>query len=435
MLRNRSQPALYYGWFIVAVTFFISFVTVGSRSGFGLFVKIWEKDFGWDRTDIAVAFVIGTLISGLSQPFLGRLFDQVGGRKVILANLVVFGVCTILLSLTFHILFLILMYGVVMAIAMSGGSVNTTAALVARWFRRKRSTALGLSIAGTSAGALLLVPFAAYLLDLTSWRIVWVVMGGIILTTAVPLSFFILRDDPSDLGLQPDGVEPGPLDGQGKPEPSYAPGPLEVSEWRESFRSFPIWQLSAGYFVCGFTTNIISMHFVPYAQDQGFSLSVAATAFGLMMGINGIGVIAAGALSDRFGSKNVLTSVYALRGGAYCVLLLAPGGWGLWGFACVAGLSWIATLPLTTSLTADIYGVKNLGTLTGVAFLCHQVGGSISVLMAAMIYDATSSYTIPFTACAVLLGFASLVAFSIQERKYSVKYQARPGPQPYAMTG
>jgi len=68
--RTRYQSPLYYGWFIVAVTFFISFVTVGSRSGFGLFVKIWEKDFGWDRTDIAVAFVVGTLVSGLSQPFL-----------------------------------------------------------------------------------------------------------------------------------------------------------------------------------------------------------------------------------------------------------------------------------------------------------------------------------------------------------------------------
>ena len=174
-----------------------------------------------------------------------------------------------LLSLTNTLLFLIVMYGVVLAIAMSGGSVNTTAALVARWFRRKRTMALGLSIAGTSAGALLLVPFAAYLLDITSWRITWVVMGGIILLTAVPLAFFMLRDDPSDLGLQPDGEEPEPSDGHGTPRAPPAPGPLEVSQWRESFRSFPIWQLTAGYFVCGFTTNIISMHFVPFAEGNG----------------------------------------------------------------------------------------------------------------------------------------------------------------------
>ena len=404
---------------------------VGSRTGFGLFVTTWEKDFGWDRTELSVAFMIGTLVGGLSQPFLGRLYDTLGARKVILVSLVIFGICTILLSLTFHILFLILMYSVVLAIAASGASMNTTGPLVARWFRRKRTTALGLSIAGSSAGALLLVPFAAYLLDITSWRITWVIMGGVILATAVPLAFLILRDDPSDMGLQPDGEEPEPSNGNGTPQAAPPPGPLEVSQWRESFRSLPIWQLSAGYFVCGFTTNMISMHFVPFAEGEGFSRSMAATAFGVMMGINGIGVIAAGALSDRFGGKNVLTAVYAIRGGAYCVLLLAPGAWGLWGFACVAGFSWIATAPLTTSLTADIYGLRNLGTLTGVVFLGHQVGGSISVLMAGLIYDATGSYTIPFTTCAVLLVFAGLAAFSIRERKYSVKYQARPTPQPY----
>ena len=185
-----------------------------------------------------------------------------------------------------------------------------------------------------------------------------------------------------------------------------------------------MWQLSGAYFVCEYTTNIISMHFVPFAEGEGFSRSTAATAFGLMSGLNAVGVITFAMLSDRLGRKNLLASVYALRGVGYGVLLLALGGWGLWGFACIAGFSWIATVPLTASLTADIYGLRTLGTLGGISFLAHQVGGSISVLLAAVIYDATGSYVIPFASCAILLLAASVTAFSIREKRYSTKYQA-----------
>ena len=387
---------------------------------------------GWDRSTISLAFFVATLAGGLSQPFLGRLYDVVGGRKVILVSLSVAGVCVLLLSLTFHIAFLIAIYGIVLSIAMSGGSLNTTSAVLAKWFRRRRATVLGIATAGASAGGLILVPFAAYLMDLTSWRVTWIALGVLVLGLALPLAFFLLRDDPKQMGLRPDGdPEPagdGPGGGDAKAvgpdDPSaIGAGPLETVHWRDSLRSSPMWQLSGAYFVCGFTTNILSLHFVPYAfEGEGFSRGTAATAFGVMMGLNAVGVITAAALSDKYGRKNLLAVVYAGRGIAYGVLLLAPGSLGLWGFACVAGFSWIATAPLTTSLTADIYGLRNLGTLTGLSFMAHQVGGSISVLMAGVVFDATGSYTIPFAICGGLLGVASLTAFSVRERKYSVKY-------------
>ena len=423
MRETAHPPVLYYGWFIVAVTFFISFVTVGARNGFGVFVIPMEKEFGWDRSTIAVAFIVATLVGGVSQPFLGRLYGKLGARRVTLAGLITIGVFTILLSLTFHIVFLVLIYGVVIAIGMSGTSLTTAGALLSRWFRRKRATVIGLSTAGASLGGLILVPFAAYLLDLTSWRLTWVALGAIVLVLAVPVAFFLLRDDPGELGLQPDG-DRDPADTGGVPRALTPEGPLEVSRWRDSFKSPPMWQLSGAYFVCGYTTNIISMHFVPFAEGEGFSRSTAATAFGLMSGLNAVGVITFAMLSDRLGRKNLLASVYALRGVGYGVLLLAPGGWGLWGFKCIAGFSWIATVPLTASLTADIYGLRTLGTLGGISFLAHQVGGSISVLLAAVIYDATGSYVIPFASCAILLLAASVTAFSIREKRYSTKYQA-----------
>jgi len=224
------------------------------------------------------------------------------------------------------------------------------------------------------------------------------------------------------MGLQPDG-DPNPPDEGPAQAPERLRGPLEVDRWFQAFRSLPIWQLSGSYFVCGFTTSIISIHFVPFAIGQGISPVLAATIFSFMMALNMVGSLSAGFVSDRFGgSKNWLALVYFCRGSAYVLLLLVPGAMGLWVFAAVAGLSWVATNPLTTTLTADVYGLRSLGTIGGISFFFHAMGAVISVPMAGFFYDATGSYTIPFAIAGALLFPAAISAFTIQERKYSMRY-------------
>jgi MFS family permease len=421
---KESRPPLFYGWVLVGVVFFIAFVSTGARNGFGVFVTPMEAEFGWNRTATSVVFMVATLVGGVSQPFIGRIYDRIGARGVMLVSLVVIGTFTALLGLTVNLLFLVLVYGVVVAIGTSGASINIGGALLARWFRRKRATVMAIATSGSSVGGMILVPFSAYMMDLTSWRTTWVFLGGLVLVLVLPLAFFLLRERPSDMGLQPDGVVDPPSDGE---KAGAQPGrtPLDADRWLESFRSFPIWQLSTAYFVCGFTTSIISMHFVPWAEDAGYSRSIAATAFGLLTGLNTVGVIAAGALGDRFTRKNVLAAVYWLRGVGFVTLLLAPMPWNLWGFAVMTGFSWIATIPLTATLTADIYGLRNLATLNGISFMSHQIGGSISVLLAGALFDLYDSYNIPFTLCCLLLVGAGMTAFSIREKQYSVKYQSQ----------
>ena len=424
MPNLSARPAIFYGWVIVAATFLIALVTVGGRSAFGVFVVPMSEEFGWSRSTISLAASLGFLVNGLSQPFVGRMFDTLGGRRVILASLATVGIMTIFLALTFHILFLILVFGVLMSIAWSGASLTTTSALLSRWFRRQRTTVLSLSTAGASAGGLLLVPLAMTILQRTDWRLTWVALGVLILIVAWPLAFFFLQDDPTDLGLLPDGDQSFADGCQGNP--TRAAGPLEADSWRVALHSWPFWQLSGAYCVCGFTTAILTTHFIPYAIDRGFTPSTAATALGVMNGLNVVGVIVMGALADRCGRKNLLAFVYAARGGAYALLLLAPDPWSLWGFAAITGFSYWATAPLTTSLTADVYGLKTLGTLGGVTFLVHQVGGAASIQFAGLMRDIAGSYTLPFTMAGLLLLPAALSAFSIREKQYSGKERDRP---------
>ena len=420
-----SRPVIFYGWVIVVTTFLIALVTIGGRSAFGVFVVPMSEEFGWSRSIISLAATIGFLVNGLSQPVVGRLFDTFGGRKVILASLATFGFTTMFLAMTFHILFLIAVFGVLMSIAWSGASLTTTSALLSRWFQRKRATVLSLSTAGASAGGLLLVPLAMVVLQRTDWRLTWVVLGALVLVVALPLAFIFLQDDPTDLGLLPDGDQPSTDDRQRNPARAVA-GPLESNSWHAALRSWPFWQLAGAYGVCGFTTAILTTHFIPYAIDRGIAPSTAASAFGVMNGLNVVGVIVMGMLADRCGRKNLLALVYAGRGGAYALLLLAPDPRGLWGFAAIAGFSYWATAPLTTSLTADVYGLRTLGILSGVTFLIHQVGGAASIQFAGLMRDLAGSYTLPYTVAGVLLLPAALSAFSIRERQYTSREQNRP---------
>ena len=417
---GKAKAPLYFGWYVCAATVFVTFVTTGARSSFGIFIIPLEEEFGWSRFMLSSAVGTGFLVNGLTQPFVGRLFDQFSGRTVIMVGLIIAGLATASLSLTFNYLFLFFVFGILLSTAMSGASVTNTMALLAKWFHRRRSTVLGINVAGASLGGLTLVPFGMFLLQATSWRVTWAALGLIILVLALPMVYLFIRNDPADMGLQPDGdTEEATPDNKLERKR----GPIEVEKWSESFRSWPMWQISAAYTVCGITTGMIAAHFVPYAIGEGLSGTLAALAFGVMMALNVVGGLGAGFLGDRFGRKNLLAAVYVLRGIAFIFLLLFPGATGVWIFALLAGFSWIASVPLTTSLTADVYGLRALATISGISFLCHQVGSFVSILAAGLLFDITGSYALPFAIGGALLFPAAIAAFSVRERKYSARYQ------------
>ncbi|MDE2785800.1 MAG: MFS transporter [Chloroflexota bacterium] len=434
--NNPARPGLFYGWFVVATCMFIAFLTMGTRNAFGAFVVPMEAEFEWNRTVVSWAAALGALLNGVSQPFMGYLFDRFGVRIVVVSGILIVGVSTLLMAATSSMWYLIGIFGVVAAIGQSGTSLTNTGAMLSKWFRRRRGLVIGLNASGMSLGGLIIVPFAAYMISLIDWRLSWVVMGVMILALGIPMALVFLHDDPAKKGLTPDGdplPEAGPDGSPGAAAPP--PQPLFAENWRQAFRSFPIWQMSFSYFICGSTTFMLSVHFVPMAVEEGISPQTAALIFGLMSGLNALGATGAGWISDRIGRrKNWLAAVYFCRGTGYVILvasLVVPGipvMAGLLIFSFVAGLSWIATAPLTTSLTAEVYGLKSLATISGVAFLFHQLGGFTSVLMAGYLREITGDYVIAFSIAAVMLYPAAISAFTIRERKYSVRYLTAPAP-------
>ena len=420
MNGSRTWNGIYYGWFVVAALVFISMAGNGAYNGFGVFIIPMSDEFGWSRGQVSFAASLGTLLGGFSQPFFGWVFDRIGGRRLILWGLAAFGLSTVSLALANGILYLTLVFGVLMALAGSAGTFNTGVALASKWFRRRRATAIALVSAGGSLSGMIFVPFTAVLIPLAGWRGAWAVLGLITLCLALPVAFLILRDEPPETADGGADAEGGGEKAAGL-RPAAERGPLAARRWPDALRSAPFWQISGGYFVCGVTTAMVSTHFVPYAVEEGFTARQGALAFSLLSGINVLGVMGAGMLGDRLGRKNVLGAVYLTRAAAFAVLLTAPGLWGLFGFAIVSGFSWFGTVPLTTSLTAEVYGLRHIGALSGLVYLAHAVGGALSVQLAGTLKDVQGDYTLPLAAGGALLLAAAAASFLIDEKRYSMR--------------
>jgi|TARA_B100000678_G_scaffold88338_2_gene73485 sugar phosphate permease len=390
----------------------------------GVFITPMEADMQWGRNDITRVLSLGIFVGALSFIVMGYLYDKYGGRRVISVALIMVGISVFLLSRVNSIFGLILIYGILGSFASSGASFVTIHSLLAKWFYRRRGLAMSLSAAGGSIGPLLFAPFCAFLIEAFDWRTAFLFIGGMVLFIGAPLSALFIRDDP--LGQIPDSERDDPGIQDKEEVQVEMEGPLFTSRWKQALSTSPFWQLSAAYLVCGITTNIISVHFVPFAEDQGVPKITAATIFGIMMGLNSVGVISAGVLSQKFSQHRVLGFTYALRGVAYIALLTIGGTTGMWAFALIAGMSWIATASVTSSLVADIYGVRNLGTLNGMSNMVHQIGGALSVLVAGELQALTGSYEIPFAIAGATLLFASIAAFSVKEKKYSYRYSRVP---------
>jgi MFS family permease len=285
-----------------------------------------SAEFGWNRGTISLAAAIGALVGGVSQPFLGRLYDRLGGRQLILASLVVSGVGTMLLALTTHLLFLILLFGGVLSIAMGGSSLTTTSALLAKWFHRHRTTAVALNASGASVGGLLLVPLTALLIHLVGWRLAWVVLGLLLLLVAVPLAYVLLKDDPAELGLLPDGDHAPRSWRARQPRTAQSAGGRALATVLPFHAHMAtLWRVLR--MRVHHRPHLDPFHAVRHRARRVTPTAATAMADERLSTWWGAGCGGAG------GSRRAQTCsglVYALRGCAYAALLLAPGAWSLW---------------------------------------------------------------------------------------------------------
>jgi predicted MFS family arabinose efflux permease len=312
-----------------------------------------------------------------------------------------------------------LLWGILVGVA-TGVSGVVGAPLAARWFVARRGLVQGLLGAGPSAGQVIFLPVLTWLVVRFGWREATLILG-LTAFAFLPIIFIFMRDDPADVGLRRYGdlVASTPV----------ARPPLGFV-LRQVSRVPDFWLLWGSFFVCGATsTGLIGQHFPAHAIDHGISEYSASSAFAIMGGLNFVGVLVSGLLTDRHDPRRLLMVYYTFRGVSlfFLPILTNFGFDGLVVFAVIYGLDWIATVPPTMTLCATLFGRSNVGMVYGLVFGAHQIGAALAAFGSGYIHDAVGDYTWAFLSGGLMCMIGGALAMRI-DRNASWESSLVPSP-------
>jgi MFS family permease len=426
----------FYGWVVVGLSFLATLTSAGIRSALPVFINPLEAEFGWNRTSISWAGGISLLLYGVGAPVIGALLDRYGPRQIMLSGLALLclGVAgTILMQDLWQ---LILLWGFVIGVGAAGLSGVLAASIAHRWFVARRGLVLGILNGSTSTGQLIFIPLLMVVVVAGGWR-----LGSFILLAScfciMALIVFAMRNDPSDVGLEPYGSKTdSPLGAGQQASMARSSGSATASSGQAAITPFSIrhavknstfWLLCGSYFVCGGTANgLIGMHLIPHAIDRGIPEVTAAATVGVMGGMNLVGTLLSGWLTDRMDSRRLLAAVFVLRGASLFILPYVTDFSGLFVFAVIYGLDWFATVPPVIYLAGETFGKQSIGRVYGWIFLAHQIGGFVSAIGGGVIFDWAGRYEPAFLIGGVMGFAAAVMALSIKSQRQITPVHPEP---------
>ncbi|MBX3607665.1 MAG: MFS transporter [Piscinibacter sp.] len=384
-------------------------MAMGARHVQGLFMLPLLAEKGWGRESFSFALGLQVLVWGLLQPVTGLLADRFGTGRVIAAGCLLYAVGLVVEAVAGSTGVLVAGTGLVVGVALTA----TTFAVVYGGLSRlvppeRRGTAQG--VAGGIGGFIqfLLVPAAQIGIGSIGWSATLQVLA--VLTMLCGGAAWVLSDRRAPAA-----------DAAGRAAPPV--GPVV----RAAMRHSGFWLLNLGFVSCGFQLAFLGAHLPAYLKDAGLDTSAGVNAIAIIALANAIGTYVCGRLGDFYRKKYLLSLVYTLRTAAMVAFVALPlSTTSLYLFALVMGATWLGTVPLTNGVIAQIFGVRYIGTLFGLVFLGHQLGGFFGAWLGGLVYDATQSYGLMW-GIAIALGLASIVLnLPIRDRSIEHRFEAVP---------
>jgi MFS family permease len=361
-------------WGIVVAATLVLAVASGGRFLVGVVFDQIRESFTISHGTLGLAVTVNVMIIAATQPLVGWLVDRVPARYVAAGGLGIFGAGLVLTGLSETVFTLFIGYGLIVGFGLAAVGPVTVTPLVTGWFRKRRATALSIVNAGGSIGQLAIVPALTITVGMIGWRDSYIYLGAGLALIGGPLLLLLLREreEETDGTVSDAGVG---------------------CTVHRALRSASFWKLGVGFFVCGFTMAWVSTFFVDYALEIGMQRGQAAVGLSVMGGMSIVGAFFMGWWSDRAGRIVPLAVTYLMRGAGFGLLVLAAANVPLMVIAmAIVGLSWTATVPLTSALSADIYGRRNLGTIFGLMFAIMPFGSAVGSAGAGFLHDLTGSY-------------------------------------------
>ena len=420
-MRSLTLPVrrVHYAWVVAAVGFVTLITAAGFRSTQGVLIVPLQDEFGWSRATIGLAISINLILYGLGGPFAAAFVERFGLRRVTIVALLIVSAgssLTILMKAPWQ---LDLLWGVVNGVATGAISVPLAAMIANRWFVARRGLVTGVLTAANATGNLIFLPILASIVGALGWRYAAVTVS-IAALAILPLVALFLRDRPADLGLAPYGAT------EIEPAPAAVRNPFAVATagLRDARTSSAFWLLAGSFFICGLSTNgLIGTHLIPAAMDHGMGEVAAASLLAVIGVFDIVGTTCSGWLTDRHDPRLLLAWYYGLRGLSLLALPYAFGSphFGLILFVVFYGLDWIATVPPTVALTAEIFGRDRVGVVFGWIFCSHMLGASLAAWGAGAIRTWFGGYGWAFGSSGLLCLFAVSLVLQIERRPVALR--------------
>ncbi len=394
-----KRPRVFYGWWVLGVTGLMTFLSMGpSAPTITVLIKPIAEEFNSSHAQLLGAFTVAGLLGALISPAVGRMVDRYGARVVMSSILALLGLELVLMSRMDSLWQFYLLYGTGLAVSFAGLMGTAAPAVISNWFLRKRGTAIALLSASMACSGFAFPLAAQALVDLRDWRLVWLVMGVVLLAVALPLTVLVVRHKPEDMGLLPDGARaasPGRMRPVVRDKYTAIEGSPEAG-WtlRQAMGTRTFWLLILGFFLASFPSFSIIVVMHPYYTDLGMSAGTAARLVAFYSVWAFVGAFIWGGLAQAF-RTSALLAPYALSYGASIVLLVVVGGSALPLMYLVVvplGVSIMGYIQLANQVWAEYYGRKELGSILGAAALARVVPNAIGPLMAGLFHDHLGGY-------------------------------------------
>ncbi len=375
----------------------IAMLGFGPRSVLGLFLEPMTLAHGWSRETFGLAMAIQNLFWGAGVPVAGALADRYGPTRVLIVGALMYALGLWGMATTESATMLHLAGGVLTGLGVAFTAFSLALAAMARVVGpEKRSLVLGLGTASGSMGQVVFSPLGQAGIAALGWQPALLLLGVSTLLI-LPLAF----------------VLPASTDAKGEAHSDQSIG--EALREALAHRGYVL--LTTGFFVCGFHVAFITVHFPAYVKDLGLGAQVGAYAIAIIGLCNIAGSFLSGAAGQRWSKKGGLAFIYFAR--AICItgLLLAPKTeLTIYLFAGTMGILWLSTVPLTSGIVAQVFGVRYMATLFGVVFFSHQLGSFLGVWLGGRLYDTMGSYDPVWWAGVVLGVLAAVIHLPINEK-------------------
>lgn len=394
---DRSHPRIFYGWFVAAAAFAVTFVGFGSVYTFSAFVESLQRDFAASRGSVSIVFSLAGCLYFSFGIVSGPLADRFGSRRLAVLGMILTGAGLALASTATNLLEVYMAYGLGVGLGVGCSYVPALGA-VQRWFVRRRGIASAFAVSGIGIGTLVLPPLASLLIETFGWRVAYLALGGIAVVVGGGMALLI-ENDPRDRGLGPDG---DPI----QPETVLGPSDALVSEALRS-RQFVAFYVAS--LISSFGLFIPFVHLVPHALDQGIPQASAV----LLLGMIGVGSTVArlflGGFADWMGRQRSLVIMFVGMAGALLIWAFSSRYWALAAFALSYGAFCGGYVALFPAVVADYFGGRNVSSIIGILYTSVALGTLIGPTAAGFAFDLSQSYMVP-----ILVGAAAnLVAAGI----------------------